>query len=281
MPAHHDRHSSPSVTASPFHLVCSFPKSGRTWLRFALFTYIRDLYKIDVPIDFAQSLTLLPNWDRHTTETWPDTGASAALLPAIRFHHFLPLEEVRKRLSLGEQRSPRRIMILRPPRQTLVSAYHHYRDFMMLWQGDFHDFLVRSPWGLDAYVAYHNAWSQTLAHEPASLVLSYEQMKADFRICLENTVKALDLPLDESRVNAACQMSTIENMRRIEQTFGGLPGRSPDADTANPNAQRVRVGSDRPPDLPHQEQQLFNEALRRLSGQAIDFLSENGVDLDR
>lgn len=265
-----------------YFLVCSYPKSGRTWLRFGLFVYLKYLYRLSVPVDFEQCLMALPNWDKGTAEPWPPSQVTGlADVPPIRFHHFLPIEEVCKRLDLGEARGPRRLMIVRGPRQTLVSAYHHYRDFMMIWDGELDDFLALSPWGAQGYVAYYNAWAKTLNSEPASLMLTYGGMKSDFAASLRQTVITLGLPVDEDALAAAARGASIDNMQRLEARTGGFPGRARDAAEGNPNARRVRVGRARAPRLSLTQERLVDAALAGLSPEAVALLTRCDIDLGR
>ena len=189
------------------------------------------------------------------------------------------IEEVCKRLALLEQRPPKRLFILRAPRQTLISAYHHYRDFMQVWDGDLDDFLARSPWGAEGYVAYYNAWAQTLEREPPSLILNYASMKYDFISCLRQTVTTLGMPVIEDTLATATQAASIDNMRHLERNSGGFPGRAEKVYTNNPNALRVRVGRASAPDLSLSQHHIIDNALAQLSSNARTLLSRHGVDL--
>jgi len=45
--------------------VASYPKSGRTWLRFFLACYFQKLYKLDIDLDLKTMFSLLPNANKH------------------------------------------------------------------------------------------------------------------------------------------------------------------------------------------------------------------------
>lgn len=264
----------------PLGLVGSYPKSGRTWLRFALFLYLNETRRLGLPVDFASALRLLPNFSDDPGKGISDRGAVRGE-DALRifFHHYLPIEEARYRLGLGLAERPVRIFLLRPPRQTLVSAYHHYRDFMRVWNGSRSEFLADDRLGAASWVRYHNDWAPILAAEPPALTLSYAAMRADFTGCFRRVLAALGLPADEQAIRAAAEGASAERMRALEDRLGGFPGRSAGAVPDDPDARRIRTASADRPRFAEVDERLVAAAIAQMSPAALGWLDRARVDL--
>jgi len=67
----------------PAMFFCSFPKTGRTWVRFILANYFNEKYSLGLQIDFNNMFQLFPNHGQDTQRG----------LPAYRYsnHDAIPL----------------------------------------------------------------------------------------------------------------------------------------------------------------------------------------------
>lgn len=268
--------SAPSQTA----LICSFPKTGRTWLRFALFLYLREVAGIDLPTDFVSAFRVLPNFNADPTRGLAQALPPAWTAPHIAFHHFLPLGETVERLAHRRTEPVTRVFLTRAPRQTLISGFHHYRDFLGSWKGDRLSFFADETLGAPAFVRYHAEWVRLFAHEPAALTLSYAQLRADFEGALGALVKTLGLPVDDTVLVHASAGAQAPRMAALEDSLGGFPGRRADADPANPDARRVRIARSDSPDLDAEEESVIATALRAMDSATMACLERCGVDLE-
>lgn len=194
----------------------SFPKCGRTWLRFALSHYFARSLGLPIEPDLQNTFQLLPNFDRD-----PVRG-----LPAFRFHDrrpMLPLILVSHRTynRLWFQDRPV-IFLVRDPRDVVVSAYFHATRHKHRFSGTIGEFIEDEEQGLGSYIAYLNDWAAGLANSP-SHVTSYERMSADPATELRRVILFLGLLPDEQAIGEAVEKSSFGSMRSKERKTG-IPG---------------------------------------------------------
>ena len=131
--------------------LCSYPKSGRTWLRFLLTYYQIRLFDVDYPLTLRNFPPLSPNVTLFSVFRLQDPPTEAPIHRILGTHSELPV--LFRGLPL--------IMLRRDLRDTLVSFYYRRRA-LGEFRGDLESFL-RSPWGLRHAVRYHNRWCRALA----------------------------------------------------------------------------------------------------------------------
>jgi hypothetical protein len=54
--------------------LCSYPKSGRTWIRFALANLLTSIHHLDRSVDLGSLFELLPNMDGHEADPGKDVS---------------------------------------------------------------------------------------------------------------------------------------------------------------------------------------------------------------
>ena len=211
-------------------IISSFPKSGRTWLRFMVAVYLNELFGLQVSVDLHSMFRILPNNDdddlrgRHLF--------AYADRPEVRLvvcEHLLwkPFDPV----------SNPTVAIVRSPIDTLVSSY-----FMETRQshqtGVPVDAYLRSKRGVRRWVAYYNALQQ---ERPASLTtwVSYEHLKAHPIETFGTVLDAFSIRRDQDCMERAIAASAFDRMSALEDDQG-FPGNS--ADPTDPQGRRMREG---------------------------------------
>ena len=247
--------------------LCSYPKSGRTWLRFVVASYLDLLFGLGIDVDFRSLFTLVPNDKlkaRGLSEYhyWGDPR-----VPLVVASH-APYDD-----RFGDSDI---IFMVRSPLDVLVSQYYHRTNQLHAFQGDLGDYVRDPDHGVARLVAYLNSWAEPLG-ERRSLVVSYEAMQAD-AVSVAATVAAfVGLPSDLDALKEAVDRSSFERMRDLE-IRDGIPGHQ--YDRANPDARRVRegrVGAFRE-HLAAEDLEYVRSALRdRLTPTAAALLREAGV----
>jgi hypothetical protein len=221
------------------HVLMSWGKSGRTWLRVMLSRFYQVAYGIPEGRllefnNFTRANPAIPsvffthgNYLRNYTGNWTD-----------------------KREFYGK----RIIMLVRDPRDIAVSQYFQWKYRMrpvkkMLNDYPAHgaevpifEFMMDPSVGLPAIVAFLETWERELPHARGSIVVRYEDMRADPEQALRRVLSFLGTPGTEEQIRAAVDYAAYDNMKRLEQKrvfwLSGL--RLKPGDRSNPQSYKVR-----------------------------------------
>jgi hypothetical protein len=192
-------------------LLASFPKCGRTWLRFVLANYFTEALELGPPPDLHSMFRIIPNFDRDT-----ERG-----LPAFSFAHLrpeLPLVCVTHAPARLTPRLPV-IFLVRDPRDVVVSRYFHSTRHKKEFSGTISEFINDHEHGLPAYIRYLNAWALTLNGVPHH-VTSYELMSSDMTSEMRKILEFLLVDIDEAALASAIARGAFESMRTQERVKG-------------------------------------------------------------
>ncbi len=192
--------------------LCSYPKCGRTWLRFLLTDYQLRLADVDYPLTLKSFAPLSPNLTLFSGFRLRRPPVDAPIHRILGTHSELP----------GLFRGLPIIVLRRDLRDVLVSFYYH-RLARGEIRGDLESFLA-SPWGLRHAIRYHNRWSKALKRYPDDtvLALTYERLHADTDACVRECLHFLGLEVREDLIDASVAYAAAGNMRRLEGRWGTL-----------------------------------------------------------
>lgn len=212
--------------------MCSYPKSGRTWMRFALAHYMRALYGLELDIDLRSMFRLLPNMDGFT----PDRGKDVSVY-TFADHPEIPLL-LSSHLRFDERLFGRRpvVFILRCPYDVMVSKYLHQTRQDFSWEGPMKVFLRDPEVGVSDLVRYLNSWALRL-QRPGALVLTYEGLRSDPESGFLRLVAHLGIQAERAIARLALSHASFDRMRDVERRVG-IEGY--DYDWWDPEARRVR-----------------------------------------
>ena len=226
----------PATEAAPLAqgFLCSYPKSGRTWIRFALAHAMKAANDLGLEIDLRSLFALLPNMDGHEPDPGKDASvfayAETPAVPLLLSSH-LPFEE---RLFAGRPV----VFLLRCPLDVLVSNYFQKTRQDHTWQGDLSAFVRDPEVGAPDFVRHLDSWAGRLAR-PEVLVLTYEGLRADPDGGLVRIATHLGVPCGTAEARAALALAAMPNMLATELRTGI---RGYDYDRGDPEARRVRRG---------------------------------------
>ncbi|APH72668.1 sulfotransferase domain-containing protein [Aquibium oceanicum] len=170
-------------------LVVSFPKSGRTWLRYGL------------------HLAGHPNVPfTHDGFEYND-GAKP------------PLDFDPTRRIVDYKNHDRIIYIERDPRDTIVSLFHQitgrFHDFFG-YTGDISSFIRDPYFGVHNLIQFQEMWRGLSAKLPV-LIASYEDMSADYTAVFKRVTTHLDLPVSDSVLASIGNRTSFSAMKEVEQ----------------------------------------------------------------
>jgi hypothetical protein len=212
-------------------LFLSYPKSGRTWVRFLVDAYLADLHGIEVSNVFEVERRLDPRW---RIEWEHLTGAMIQLLPYDR------VGEVD--LSALEGRTC--VHLTRDPYATLASAFFQARDRVKVFQGTPSEF-VRSPLFGARKLAAFQAFVESLKDRFSSFVpLTYEGFLADPSAGLRAVLEALGAEVDPERIANAVRLGAFESLRRLARSPEYADTPIAPVDPGNPDSEKIRRGGD-------------------------------------
>lgn len=192
----------------------SFPKSGRSWLRYAL-------HRLGV----ADQILF-----HHDGFEYND-GAR----PPLDFDYEKRLARYR-----GDSIT---VYMHRDPRDVIVSLYHQvtgrFADFFH-YEASLSDFIRDPYFGAENLQLFRMQWLD-LCNRGLALAVSYEECHADFPGTLAKVVEHYGFEAAEREIEEASAAATIENMRHIERD-GGFEAPWLRLRNGAPKVRRGRVG---------------------------------------
>jgi len=214
--------------------LCSYPKSGRTWLRFIVANYLIRAHDLGIKLDFDTLFHVLPN-------------LSTNLRRGIDAFRFVGDDRIPLMLSSHRAYSDDEfgagdiVYMLRGIHDVLVSSYFHathQRRRRRRFTGDIKEYLRSADRGLGRYIAYQNSWAPVLTDRRA-LVLTYEQLSNGTEETATRVLEFLGVEVRETTLREAVGDSAFEPMQATE-IARGIGGQR--YDRSEPEARRVRKG---------------------------------------
>jgi alcohol sulfotransferase len=210
----------------------SYPKSGRTWLRFLLSCYLADLYHLPVETDLKTTFQVLPNFDLDPERGLPafigDRSSPPCPLIAVSHRQFDRRLFARTRV----------VMLVRDPRDVCVSAYFHQTRHKHRFAGTLHEFIGDPQFGIGSIIDYHNGWAAGL-YPGVALIISYEELSRDPQEAVLRILHYLGIPADEGLIDRAIERAAFDRMKQDEKRTQ-IPGHTYDPTDAE--SSRVRKG---------------------------------------
>ena len=192
----------------------SYPKSGRSWVRFAL--------------------TMLGHGNEimfhHDGFEFNDGS-----LPAHNFDIGM------RRLQYAAPCRP--VYLTRDPRDIMVSLFHQvtgrFQDFFN-YRGDISAFIRDDYFGAHNLHRFQQMWEQ-LCEEGIALKISYVDCHTDFESVLRKLLEYYDLESTDGEIRSAAEFSSFDNMRQLEQS-GEFPEPWLRPRNGAPKVRRGKVG---------------------------------------
>lgn len=192
--------------------IVSYPKSGNTWLRFLIANAIKVHYKIEQDVNFFTILGIIPS-PRGNTNLLPLGPFGRTDLPRIIKSH-----------SAFNPYYYRVILLVRDPRDVIVSYYHYLRGLKAIPETtSISDFIQHKQYGVMNWVIHTQSWC--LNHNPASQrlkIFRYEDFLEDTKMQLLLLMETLGIRMDDKSLEEAINLSSIERMRDSENRHTSL-----------------------------------------------------------
>ena len=210
----------------------SYPKSGRTWLRYIISSYLNQIHEVGIDIDLTTTFKLVPNFDLDLERGIPafEGHRSTPDMPMILVSHL-------RHSPLLFQKRPI-VFLVRDPRDVMVSSYFHATRHKKRFDGDMSAFLKDPSQGLKSLIDYLNNWARGLKDHP-HFVTSYEKMTIDPDATVASIIDFIGIPVIPEAVSSAVAEASFNNMRKSEVSVG-IPGH--DYDRTDEKSLRMRRG---------------------------------------
>jgi alcohol sulfotransferase len=219
----------PAVTTrdAERRLVCGYPKTGRTWLRFMMANALAEEHGLGIDIDLNNVYSVVPNEETGAINGQP-TFAYGGSVPKIEMSH--------RRYQEGEATGSRLVFMTRDPRDIMVSHWLHDSLQVKIFDGSLREY-VRDPGrGISAFLGHLESWAPHLEHNQ---IVAYEEMCRSPREVVTKIFQTLGVTISDGSVEHAVSQGEIGRMRQIE-IDSGIAGH--DYDRSNPEARRIRAG---------------------------------------
>jgi hypothetical protein len=221
------------------HVLMSWGKSGRTWLRLMLSRF----YQLAYGIPEGRMLE------------FDNLHRANPAIPRLFFTHSNYLRDytgdwTTKRAFYGKSV----IMLVRDPRDVAVSQYFQWKFRMRPVKKLLNDypphgadvsmfeFVMGEGAGLPAILDFFEIWQRELLKVKGSIIVRYEDMRADPAGTLGRVLAFLGTPGTPEQIEGAVAYAAYENMKQLEQKnvfwLSGIRLRP--GDRANPDSFKVR-----------------------------------------
>lgn len=181
-------------------LLASFPRAGSTWLRFIVANTIWASEGHDDGVDYPMVDRLAPAFGNGNLMI---KKRYAPISRFVKTHHlYRPL------IFSGPERT---VLLLRDPRDIMVSYYHHRANLIgsSTWTGSFSEFIRHPKWGLRGYFEHFRSWIPR-----ATSVVKYETLHLDPFAEVSRMYDELGFDVPPRIVRRAVDWSSFNNMRR-------------------------------------------------------------------
>lgn len=202
----------------PKILMYGYPKSGNTWLRFLLYNYRNLLINPEEThtISFDRLNSLQNNvMDRGTT-----FDAEEGFPLFYRTHKI-----VKKPYNLFDKK----IFIHRNPLDTLISAYHFYKNREIPFSDDPKELRPKLQ-DIDFYVSYKiNIWIDfyRVSIKHADYIMNYSKMKINCMKELSELICFLNWDFNEKLIKKSVEFSSFDKVKKMgeekDQKYGNGP----------------------------------------------------------
>lgn len=264
--------SKPFVRNRPVYF-CSYPKTGRTWLRFLLSDYMARVFELDTDVDLSNMFEVLPNLSMHRRRGIRAFAYRDDLRVPLVLATHAPFDA-----ALFARRTDI-VLLLRGVHDVIVSSYFHstrQRRESERFRGSLCDFIDDPYKGVARFARYYNDWAVQVGRAP-SLIATYERLHSDQEAALLALLEFLRLPLDNDALTAAREAAAFDAMKSLERREG-VDGRR--HDPSDPEAMRVRKGrvGGYTEYLDGRDIERISQLCHRtMSAQALDLFERNGL----
>ncbi len=194
-------------------VLVSYPKSGRTWIRVVL-----DYLGIDI------------NYDHDAA--------------AIAYHPKKDYSDLN--IDENKYEDKKVILLIRDPRDVVVSSYFHAVYRQNVFNGSISDFIRSKKFGIHKIIDFQKKWISSADIPQDFICFKYEDLKEQPVDCFKTLIDFIDdKKIPEKKIRKTVNLFSFQNMKKYEEKgiFRLRYGRIlKPADNSNNNSYKVRKG---------------------------------------
>lgn len=184
----------------------SFPKCGRTWLRVLVGRAIQQHFVLPADANLVE-LHRLAELDPRVPCVFATHDDDAQWKAPEQVEH-----------DKTRYRGTRVILLVRDPRDVIVSLYHQKRDRRSGYDGSLGEFLENKVGGFESLLRFYDAWAANLDVPDAVLLVRYEDLHERAADELRRVLDFVGVTAVAPAVVAdAVEFASFGNMRRLEE----------------------------------------------------------------
>ena len=187
-------------------LLVSFPECERSWLRVMVGRAFQLHFGLPDHTDLSE-LGRLTELDRRVPGVLVTHDDDAQSKP--------PAEVERDK---SRYRHRRVVLLVRDPRDVIVSLYHQLSARRDRYHGTLAEFVNQPVGGFASLLAFYDAWAAALDVPAALLVVRYEDLHARPEAELAQVLAFLGVAATPATVAAAVEYGSFANRRRLEES---------------------------------------------------------------
>jgi hypothetical protein len=206
----------------------SYPKCGRTWLRVMLGRALQQHFAFP---------------RKRIMQATSAAVARDGMPRILATHDDSPQAKTPEQVLTDKSayKGHRVVLLVRDPRDVIVSLYFHRAHKLHDYDGSLHEFVRQDVGGIDTIVRFYNAWGSQ--HRADLLIVRYEDLHAAPEAQLRRLLDFLGLPdVPDDTVAEAVQFAGFSRMKKMERK-GTLRTRALQANEPDdPESFKVRNG---------------------------------------
>ncbi|GGI05987.1 sulfotransferase domain-containing protein [Egicoccus halophilus] len=207
----------------------SYPKSGRTWLRLML----GELLRVDHGVDTDDP-----------TDLYGITAPRSDLPTLAVRHEGRPHRSRREEIRSDKRRfrSKDVILLVRDPRDVVVSSYFQASRRDARFTGTLEEFIAAPVGGFDTILRFYGTWAAARSVPRRFLLVRYEDLHRDTRGELARVVDFLGLRASPEGLDHAVAAGDFDRMRELESSGAIAAKRMRPGDASDAESYKMRRG---------------------------------------